>query len=476
LKFEDVIIYNLFNNIEYCGKVISFLKEEYFKGNELCQKYVFKVIKSFYVSYTSIPTKEALKIEIKNFKSLPQETYNQIIEYIDNELSNRIQPPDSIWLFDSTEKWCKKRAFCNAVLKSAELIDKEDATQDYSESAKMIEEALSVRFKTDVGHNYQEDSDKQWSFYKEQVEKIPFDLEFFNKITNGGLPRKTLTLIAAATNAGKSICLSHFAGSFLRQGKNVLFISCEMSVSEIRHRIDSNLLNINMDHFYSIDKSYYDSEVTRLKRKTQGNLFINEYPMGSASVAHFKVLLNELRITKNFIPDVIIIDYLNICASYRTRLKDSSNSYSYIKTISEEFKGLAQEMNVPVISATQFNRAGNKNPDADLDNISESMGSAMTSDLILGLIRTEELDKVEQVLWKQLKNRLNSVIKYRRFTTGLDYNHMRLYDVEQHFVETDSVSEQEKDLDGLQDKEDIPLFDRSPFGQSDNKSRKWKRR
>ena len=472
MKIEDTIIYNLFHNTEYSGKVISFIKEDYFKSEDIIQKNIFKIIKSFSIKYSSIPTKESIIIDIKNLHNISDDLCNKCIEYVKANLKKRIEEVNEYWLIDLTEKWCKKRAYCNAILAAAELINKEDATQDYNESAKMLEEALAVRFKSDVGLSYMEDSDKQWKYYKENIEKIPFDLEFFNKITNGGVPRKSLTLIAAITNAGKSICLASFAASFLRQGKNVLFITCEMTKEQTRHRIDANLLGINMDQFYTIDKKYYDSQVNKIKTASNGNIFIQEYAMGTSHVGHYKLLMKELKLTRNFIPDVIVIDYLNICTSYRTKLKDSSNSYGYIKTISEELKGLSQETNTPVISACQFNRSGNKNPDVEIDQIGESHGIAMTADLILALIRTEELDQLDQVMWKQLKNRLNDNVKHRRFTTGLDRSRMRLYDVDQDYsLINTGVPEVESQLAELEDKEDVSLFDRSPFGQADELER-----
>ena len=425
-KVEFLILRNLLHNEEYLRKVVPFLKSEYFEDEK--QKIVYQEIASFVEEYNELTTKEVLCIEIEKRKDITDSMFKDITSLID-ELDN--SPADLQWLLDTTEKWCRDRAIYLALIESISLADGKDDTKGRDAIPSILSDALAVSFDNHVGHDYLIDYEERYESYHRKEDKIPFDLEFFDKVTKGGLPNKTLNIALAGTGVGKSLFMCHFASSVLLQGKNVLYITMEMAEEKIAERIDANLLNINMQDITDLPKQMFESKVTNLAKKTQGSLIIKEYPTASAHSGHFKALLNELALKKAFKPDIIFIDYLNICASSRYRAGSNVNSYSYIKAIAEELRGLAVETNVPIVSATQTTRSGFSSSDVDLTDTSESFGLPATADLMFALISTEELEEVNQIMVKQLKNRYNDPTMNKRFVIGIDRAKMRLYDVDQ---------------------------------------------
>jgi len=425
-KVEFLILRNLLYNDEYVRKVLPFLKSEYFESQN--QKIVFDEISSFLQKYNQLITKEALCIEIEKRTDINEQSFKEILQLI-SCLDN--VSVDISWLIDTTEKWCKDRAIYLALMESIHIADGNDEKKNRDSIPSILSDALSVSFDNHIGHNYLEDYENRFEFYRRKEEKIEFDIEYLNKITKGGISRKTLSIFMASTGVGKSLTLCHIAAATLLQNKNVLYITLEMSEERIAERIDANLLDLDIKSLSEIPKSLYDSKVNSLLKKTQGNLIIKEYPTVSAHVGHFNSLLKELELKKSFRPDLIIVDYMNICASSRYKSNISVNSYNYVKAIAEELRGLAVECNVPLITATQTNRNGISNSDIDLTDVSESIGGPMTADLLLALISTEELEELGQIMVKQLKNRYSSVDKYRRFVIGIDRAKMRLYDCEQ---------------------------------------------
>ena len=426
-KVETTILRNLLFNNDYCRKVLPFLKPEYF--DNLHERIVFEEICKFIISYQDLATKEVLLIEAEKRKDITEDTYKTICDYV-SKLDN--SPIDLSWAIDTTEKWCKDRAIYLALMESIKIADGQDGNKNRDSIPTILQEALSVSFDEHIGHDYIDDFERRYEYYTRSEDKIPFDLEYFNKITNGGLSRKTLSLILAGPNVGKSLAMCSFASSFLSQGKNVLYITLEMAEEKIAQRIDANLLNINIQDIEKTSKDKFESKIIKLAKKTHGKLIIKEYPTSSAHVGHFKALLNELSLKKHFKPDVIFIDYMNICASQRFNKNASVNSYTYVKSISEELRALAVEHNVPVLSATQMTRGGATSSDPDMTDTSESFGTVATVDMIIAMIKTEELDQLGQVMFKQVKNRDNDVSMYRRFVVGVDRAKMRLYDVEQN--------------------------------------------
>ena len=424
-KIEFLILRNLLYNEEYLRKVIPFIKSVYFQDNN--QKIVFEEILSFVSEYNEVPTKEILSIEVEKRKDINEDSFKELthlISCLDNE------PAEFEWLVDTTEKWCRDRAIYLALLDSISIADgKEEKTPDAIPT--ILSEALAVSFDNHIGHDYLNDYEQRYESYHRREDKIPFDLEYFNRITKGGLPNKTLNIALAGTGVGKSLFMCHVASSALLQGKNVLYITLEMAEEKIAERIDANLLNINIQDITDLPKTMYEGKVTSLAQKTQGSLIIKEYPTASAHSGHFKSLLNELALKKSFRPDIIFIDYLNICASSRYRGNSTVNSYSYIKAIAEELRGLAVEANVPIVSATQTTRSGFASSDVDLTDTSESFGLPATADLMFALISGEELEGLGQIMVKQLKNRYNDPTINKRFVVGIDRAKMRLYDCEQ---------------------------------------------
>ena len=425
-RIETSILKNLIYNEEYSRKVIPFIKPEYFEQRS--EKVIFEEITNFIVKYGSAITIEALNIETENRTDL---TENEIKEIRELNSSFEETVVDNQWLLDSTEKWCRDRAIYLALMESISLADGKDESKGRDAIPSILSDALSVSFDNHIGHDYLNDYEERYESYHRKEDKIPFDLEFFNKVTKGGLPNKTLNIALAGTGVGKSLFMCHVASSVLLQGKNVLYITLEMAEEKIAERIDANLLNVNIQNIIDIPKPMFGSKVTNLTRKTQGQLIIKEYPTASAHSGHFKALLNELALKKSFKPDIIFIDYLNICASSRYRANANVNSYSYIKAIAEELRGLAVEANLPIVSATQTTRSGYGSSDVDLTDTSESFGLPATADLMFALISTEELEGLNQIMVKQLKNRYNDPTIYKRFVVGIDRAKMRLYDCEQ---------------------------------------------
>ena len=421
---ESTIIKNLVSDDTYVRKVIPYIKPEYF--NEYSDKILFDIINNFVVTYGQTPTKEVLSIEVDNRKDLNEDSYKQLQVKIDDIDNTEV---DSQWLLDATEKWCKQRAVYLALLDSVKIADGQDEKRTEDAIPSILQEALAVSFDDHIGHDYIEDYEDRFAFYHRNESKIPFDLSLFNKITKGGIPNKTLNVALAGTGVGKSLFMCHMAAATLLQGKNVLYITLEMAEEKIAERIDANLLNVNIKDIEDLPEQLFESKVTRLAQKTNGKLIIKEYPTASAHSGHFKALLNDLSLKKSFKPDIIFIDYLNICAS--SRYKGALvNSYTYVKAIAEELRGLAVEFDLPIVSATQTTRSGYGSSDVDLTDTSESFGLPATADLMFALISTEELENINQIMVKQLKNRYNDLNLFKRFVVGIDRAKMRLYDVE----------------------------------------------
>jgi archaellum biogenesis ATPase FlaH len=407
-------------------KVIPFLKWEYFLDNT--EKTIYNKVVEFINEYNALPNKDALVISIQNDKSLTEEQYKEIVEYV-YELEPTEHNRD--WLYKETEKFCKDKAIYNAILSSIAIIDGRDKAKSEDGIPQLLQDALGVCFDNNVGHDYIDNASQRYDFYHKVESKIPFDLDYFNKITNGGMPTKTLNVVLAGTGVGKSLFMCHVASSVLAQGKNVLYITLEMAEERIAERIDANLMNITMDQLKDIPKSIFDSRIEKIRNKTEGKLIIKEYPTAGAHTGHFKSLLNELQLKRQFKPDMIIIDYLNICASSRFKAGSNINSYTLIKSIAEELRGLAVEENVPILSATQTTRSGYGNTDVELTDTSESFGLPATVDFMFALISTEELEQMNQLMVKQLKNRYNDPTANKRFMIGVDRAKMKLYDLEE---------------------------------------------
>jgi len=425
-KVETTILRNLLFNNEYCRKVLPFLKTEYFEN--IHEKVVFEEICKFIVAYDDLATKEVLLIETEKRTDITEDTYKTICEYI-STLDD--SSADKQWLIDTTEKWCRDRAIYLALMESIKIADGQDEKKTRDSIPSILQDALAVGFDNNIGHDYLKDYEERYDSYHRKENKIPFDLEYFNKVTKGGLPTKTLNIALAGTGVGKSLFMCHVASSVLLQGRNVLYITLEMAEERIAERIDANLLNVNIKDIQDLPKQMFESKVNTLAKKTQGTLIIKEYPTASAHSGHFKALLNELSLKKSFRPDIIFIDYLNICGSSRYKSNFSVNSYSYVKAIAEELRGLAVECNVPIVSATQTTRSGYGNSDVDLTDTSESFGLPATADLMFALISTEDLEQMGQIMVKQLKNRYNDPTMNKRFVVGIDRAKMRLFDVEQ---------------------------------------------
>ncbi len=439
-KVEFLILRNLLHNEEYVRKVLPFIKGEYFDDHN--QKVIFEEIAKFVVEYNEPATKEVLCIETEKRQDINDSSFKEITQLI-GSLDDETTEFD--WLVNTTEKWCRDRAIYLALMESIQLADGKDEAKDRDAIPSILSDALAVSFDTHIGHDYLIDYEERYESYHRKEDKIEFDLEFFNKITKGGLPNKTLNIALAGTGVGKSLFMCHVASSALLQGKNVLYITLEMAEEKIAERIDANLLNVSIQDIVDLPKQMYESKVNSLAQKTQGTLIIKEYPTASAHSGHFKALLQELALKKSFRPDIIFIDYLNICASSRYRGNSTVNSYSYIKAIAEELRGLAVEANLPIVSATQTTRSGYGSSDVELTDTSESFGLPATADLMFALISTDDLEGLNQILVKQLKNRYNDPTIFKRFVVGIDRAKMRLYDCEQSAQEdiVDSGQEEE---------------------------------
>lgn len=449
MKLEKTILSNLIHNEDYCRKVVPFLKTEYFLDQY--ERIVAQELLSFFTTYNKPASLDILAIQIGKRK-LHKDQIESIEKYI-NDLTFKTDNDE--WLLKNTESFCKKQAVYNAIIDSFEIIEGKNTKFTEDAIPTLLSDALAVSFDKSVGHDYLEDFAYRYDFYHRLEEKLSFDLELFNKITKGGLSKKTLNVILAGTGVGKSLFMCHVAAAALNQNKNVLYITMEMAEERIAERIDANLLNMTMDELSKVDKDIYETRIGKLIKKTTGKLIVKEYPTASAHAGHFKALLEELKLKRNFTPDLIIIDYLNICASSRLKHVAGVNSYTYIKSIAEELRGLGVEYNVPVLSATQTTRGGYDNTDVDLTDTSESFGLPATVDFMFALISTEELENLNQIMVKQLKNRYNDPSYYKRFVIGVDRARMKLYDVED--------SAQSNIADSGQD--DGPAFDKSSFGQ-----------
>jgi replicative DNA helicase len=452
MRIEQAILSNLIHNEEYCRKVVPHLKTEYFSDRK--EASIASLLLEFFEKYNKPASKEILSIEVGNLSGLTDKEVPEYEQYV-TELTHTESNEE--WLLTETEKFCKDKAVYNAILKSIKIAEGRDKVHQKDAIPSILSEALSVCFDNHVGHDYLQDANARFDFYHRVEEKLPFDLEMFNKITKGGLSKKTLNIALAGTGVGKSLFMCHVAASTLMQGRNVLYITMEMAEERIAERIDANLLNLTMDELKVIDKDIFDSRLEKISKKTQGTLIVKEYPTASAHAGHFRALLEELKLKREFVPDIIFIDYLNICASQRMKMGASVNSYTYIKSIAEELRGLAVEYNVPIVSATQTTRSGFTNSDPGLEDTSESFGLPATADFMFALVSNEELQQLNQIIVKQLKNRYSDPNYFKRFVVGIDRAKMKLYDVE--------ASAQAGLSDSGQKNDDKPVFDKSDFGK-----------
>lgn len=447
IDLEQTILRNLLTNEPYMRKVVPFLKKEYFEG---VYQHIFTEVTKFVGKYNKLPTLEAFKIEIDQSDRLTDQMYTHAIDILPNIFERKEE--NEQWLLDTTEKWCQDRAVYRAIMESISIIDGKHEKLTKNALPDILQNALAVSFDTNIGHDYLENVDERYAFYHEQEERIPFDLDYFNRITKGGLPNKTLNIALAGTGVGKSLFMCHVAASALSQGRNVLYITMEMAEERIAERIDANLLNVPIDQLENMSQSMFKDRVRGIAERTNGKLIIKEYPTGQAHSGHFRALLMELKLKKKFVPELIFIDYLNICASSRMKsMGGAINSYTYIKAIAEEIRGLAVEFDVPIVSATQTTRSGYGNSDPGLEDTSESFGLPATADLMFALISNDELSSLGQIMVKQLKNRYNDPNVDKRFVVGVDRSKMKLYDVDE--TQQDLVDD------------DVPVFDRSTSGE-----------
>lgn len=456
MALESIILSNLLFNEKFGRKVIPFLKKEYF--TDYNERIIFEIVDEYVAKYNNFPSLEALSIELSTKEGLNEQTFEKSKEYIKNIEFDETTQFD--WLVDNTEKFCQEKALYNAIMQSIKIIDDNKGIVGKGAIPQILSDALAISFDTQIGHDFLQDHEKRYDFYHLKEDKIPFDLEYLNKITSGGLSRKTLNLFMGGTGLGKTLVMCHFAASNLIKGYNVLYITMEMAEERIAERIDANLLDLTIDELKLIPKESYSKKIKRVYNKTKGKLIIKEYPTASAGSANFRHLLGELRIKKNFVPDIIYIDYINICASSRIKNGSNVNSYILIKTIAEELRGLSVEFNVPIVSATQTTRSGFSNSDLSIEDISESFGLAATCDLLIGVQRNEQLDELNQILFKQLKNRYSDLSSNRRFVIGVDRSKMKLYDCEE---------EAQEDLVN-----DTPVMNNTKFVQEDTERTKKK--
>jgi len=444
---ETLILGSLLHNEEYTRKVLPFLEEEYFDSLE--NKLIYRTIDTYIKDYNSIPTKDALRFSLEESRSVSQEQFDVICNTVD-ELSYDEKNSED-WLLDKTETFCQDKALYNAIRTSIGVMDSNDSKLDKGSIPKLLQDALGVSFDNSVGHDFLGNVDERYEFYHHKEARLEFDIDLLNTVTKGGLPRKSLNIILAGTGVGKSLAMCHFAASNFMHGKNVLYITMEMAEERIAERIDANLLDASIDEIHTMPKDVFEKKINRLKSKTTGKLIIKEYPTASAGSGHFRHLLNELKLKKNITPDIIYIDYLNICTSSRIKANAMANSYTLIKSIAEELRGLAVEFNVPIVSATQTTRSGFSSSDVGLEDTSESFGLPATADFMVALIATEELEQLGQIMIKQLKNRWGDPNSNKRFVIGIDRSRMRFYNVEQSAQ------------DGMVD--DTPVMSNSPYGE-----------
>ena len=446
MKTETLILKHLIDDEGYARRTLPYLKSEYF--SEKSDKLVYESIDRFINKYNNLPTREALTLEIDSESNISDEDFNACKSTISELIVDEEENKD--WLVETTEKFCQEKALYNAIMNSIAIIDGNDEKGKIPE---LLTDALAVTFDPNIGHDFIDDYDERFDFYHKEEERIPFDLDYMNRITKHGLPKKTLNIILAGTGVGKSLVMCHMSAANLMDGKNVLYITLEMAEERIAERIDANLLNVPLDDLIDLSKDMYAKKIENVKKKTTGRLIIKEYPTAVAGTGHFRHLINELKLKRSFTPDIVYVDYLNICSSSRMKMGAAVNSYTYIKAIAEELRGLAVEKDMPIVSATQTTRSGFSNSDPGLEDTSESFGLPATADFMFALITTEELEQSNQIMVKQLKNRYNDPTQYKRFVLGMDRTKMRLYD----------VAESEQDLT-----DDTPLMDKSDLGKRMN--------
>jgi replicative DNA helicase len=450
---EKTILANLLYNDEFSRKVIPYVKEEYF--DDVAIKKIFSSFVDYVAVYKEPPSLEALKITLDGRKDLNEDLFKTVSATIDELKIDTATNQE--WLLSETEKFCQNKDLFNSIRQSILILDGQDKEQDKGSIPKLLSDSLGISFDSHVGHDYLEDGEERYEFYHRTEERLPFDIDILNKITKGGLPKKSLSVFLASTGAGKSLVMCHMAAASLMFGKNVLYITAEMAEERIAERIDANLLDVTIDDLQNMPKAVFDKKIERLKSKTTGKLVVKEYPTGVGHAGHFRHLLNDLRLKKGFVPDIIFIDYLNICSSSRIKGAAAANTYVLVKSIAEEIRGLAMEFNVPIVSATQANRGGYDNTDMDLTNTSESIGLPQTVDFMLALITSEELESMGQIMIKQLKNRWGDLNYFKRFVVGIDRSKMRIYDLEE--AAQGNIHNEPK--------QDKPSFDKSKFGQDD---------
>lgn len=459
MSIENLILSTLISNEEYTKLVIPFLQPEYFTNDT--EKILFNLVKEHFIKYKALPTKEALTIEIDSL-SLQQKQFDSLTDYIDKNLE-REENTNLQYTVDKTESFCKERAMYLALKKALDIADDNSNKEDKGAIPKILQDALAVSFDTKVGHDYLNDVESRYEALHRSVAKLPSDITLLNKITGGGVEKKTLNLVMAGTGVGKSIFLCHHAASYLNDGHKVLYITLELSEEKVAERIDANLLNISIGDIKNLPKQFYLNKVSAIRNKTNGRLIIREYPTASANILHFKTLLQELHLKNNFVPDVIMVDYLNIMTSARLKA-GAVNSYQYNKSIAEELRGIAVEFNIPIWTATQVNRGGSSSSDFGLEDTSESFGVPMTADLMIALISTPEFEEANQIMVKQLKNRYGDISYYTKFLVGLDKSKMKFFDIEED--DQQKLSEQGK----RDEEEDRPIFDRTKFGKKDKRN------
>ena len=456
MRLEQQILANLIENEDYVRQSIAHLRASYFLDAEYRE--VFKVVRDYVTAYNSPPSVSAIKIALQDNRKITEDLYSKCEDLINSLKSDN---PDEKWLIDQTEKFCKDKAVYNAIMQSIQIIDGQDKTHTVDALPSILSDALSVGFDNNIGHDYVADAEARFEFYHRHEEKLPFDLEYFNKITEGGLINKTLNIALAGTGVGKSLFMCHVGASMISQGKNVLYITLEMAEERIAERIDANMMDVSMQDLRDLSKSMYTDRVKKIKDKVDGRLIVKEYPTATAHAGHFRALLEELKLKQNFYPDIIFIDYLNICVSQRLRNNSGANSYTIVKSIAEELRGLAVEYDLPIVSATQTTRGGFNNSDVDLTDTSESFGLPATADLMFALISTEELEQQGHMMVKQLKNRYSDPTRNKRFMIGVDRAKMKLFDLDENAQNL---------VDSGQVQDDQPVFDRGNFGSRLNLS------
>ena len=449
---EKTILSNLLYNEDYFRKVFPYIKEEYF--DEMSYKRIFDTYSDYINKYKEPPSVEALKISIDNRKDLSEEVFKEVNQIIDELKVDK--ETNQEWLVNETEKFCQDKDLYNSIRRAILILDGQDKEFDKGAIPKILSDSLGINFDTHIGHDFLEDFEERFEYYHRKEERLEFDIDILNKITKGGLPKKSLTAFLAETGAGKSLVMCHMAAANLLFSKNVLYITLEMAEERISERIDANMLDITLDELRELTKEQYTKKIGRLKDKTTGKLIVKEYPTGSANAGHIRHLLNELRMKKNFVPDIVYIDYLNLCSSSRVKGAAAANSYTLVKSIAEEIRGLAMEFNIPIVSATQANRSGFGNSDIDITNTSESIGLPATLDAFFALITSEELESLGQLMIKQLKNRWGDLSYYRRFVVGIDRSKMKLFNLEEHA---------QKNITSENSNSDRPTFDKTKFGE-----------